>query len=193
MVYLFERLPPEIWQDIYSRLDYQSLIRLGRAYRFFQRTVDPQNAPWLDKLAFVMRAEKDFAQHFPRYIQGQEHPGNFACYRCWRVRVPEYFDVKQPHTVHLDHNGRYIKILDDHKDQWPHGKPQGTSVVTLRRFCIECGVRDGIHAPGDLLETRMGQEFWVCSCRTVWPKPSVLKCNDCGTNCPFKATSRRKS
>lgn len=184
----FQRLPTEILLGIFHQLDYQSLIYLAGSDRFLHQAVDPQIATSFDKLAFVMRAERDFPQNFPRYIQGQEHPGRFACYSCCRVRGPEHFDLKQPHTVIMDSQGELWRNDDEGGNR---ERPEKGTVLTLRRFCIECGVRDGIHRPSDLLETRTGQELWVCNCRKVWPKPAYLRCDNCGSNCRF--TSRRKS
>ena len=59
-------------------------------------------------------------------------------------------------------------------------------LVNLRRFCIDCGVRAGLHAPGDLLYTRSGQRLWLCRCRVVWELPACLKCPRCLGDCPLR-------
>lgn len=191
----FERLPPELQRDILSRLDYQSLIALSCVNRYFHQTVDPARiASPEDKFAFVMHAENYFPRHFPVVVQGQERPGNFACYACFRVRGPAHFDAEQPHTILVNERGERVPE--------PQGRgggkgasaralpPPGCRYVTLRRFCIECGVRHGLHQPGDSLFTKLRQELWVCGCRMVWQKPTCLKCTRCGGDCPLRAKAK---
>ncbi|KAI5457948.1 hypothetical protein BGZ63DRAFT_416418 [Mariannaea sp. PMI_226] len=175
---LFERLPNEIQRLIFSSLDYQSLILLSTTSRHFHRNVSPQEmADPLDKFEFVMKAAKDFPQHRPSE-KGQDHqPGNFECYICYRVRRPEYFDILQPQSTYIDAHGRVVS------DREP---AVGDRLVPLRRFCIECGVKCGLHAPFDCLTTRTGLDLWVCRCRMVWQKPTCLKCPDCGGSCPLR-------
>ncbi|KAH7133426.1 hypothetical protein B0J13DRAFT_101714 [Dactylonectria estremocensis] len=173
-----ERLPEELQRLVISRLDYQSLILLSTVNRHFHRTVNPQAlASQLDKLEFVMRAAKDFPQHRPSE-KGQDHqPGNFECYICFRVRMPEHFDTLQPHSAYFDLYGRVVS------GRAPCPKDR---LTPLRRFCIECGVKYGLHAPSDCLTTKTGQDLWVCRCRKVWQKPGCLRCPDCGGSCPLR-------
>ena len=190
----FERLPPELQREILSRLDYQSLIALSCVNRYLNQTVDPAAlAAPEDKFAFVMRAENYFPRHFPVVIQGQERPGNFACYACFRVRGPAHFDAEQPLSIWVNERGERVPE--------PQGRgrgkggallppPPGCREVTLRRFCIECGVRHGLHRPGDSMFTKLRQELWVCDCRMVWQKPTCLKCTRCGGDCPLRAKAK---
>ncbi|KAM5342840.1 hypothetical protein ACJ41O_013806 [Fusarium nematophilum] len=173
-----ERLPMELQSHIFSDLDYQSLIYLSSVNRHFHRVVDPQHmAKPADKFQFVIRAAKDFAQHRPSE-KGKDHrPGNFECYICFRVRAPEHFDVLQAPTTYFDPHGRVVS------DREPG---PGDRLIALRRFCIECGVRHGLHAPLDSLTTKTGQDLWLCHCRKVWQKPDCLRCPECGSGCPLR-------
>ncbi|RSL52744.1 hypothetical protein CEP54_010754 [Fusarium duplospermum] len=175
---LLERLSPELQLLIMSELDYQSLIFLSTVNRHFHRLIDPgRMADPADKFQFVMRAAKDFPQHRPRE-RGREHkPGNMECYICFRVRTPEHFDVLQAPTACFDPHGRVVS------DREPE---PGDRVVALRRFCIECGVKHGLHAPLDCLTTKAGQFLWVCQCRRVLRKPDCLQCSECGSTCPLR-------
>ncbi|PKS08664.1 hypothetical protein jhhlp_004717 [Lomentospora prolificans] len=160
----FERLPPELQREIFSYLDYQSLIALSCVNSYLHRTVNPQTAPIEDKFAFVMRAENYFPKHFPVVVQGQERPGNFACYICFRVREPVHFDAEQPHSIYVNERGEKVRSLPKAtpNDNSNGGPASSTThrLVTLRRFCIECGVRHGLHAPGDSIFTKLRQELW---------------------------------
>ncbi|KAF7563245.1 hypothetical protein G7046_g889 [Stylonectria norvegica] len=140
---LIERLPQELRRLVFSNLDYQSLIYLSTLNRHLHQSIVPQDiADPADKFEFVIRAAKDFPQHRPSE-KGQDHnPGNFECYVCFRVRAPEHFDVLQPQSAYFDTQGRVVT------DREPG---QGDRMCMLRRFCIECGVKEGLHAPFDCL------------------------------------------
>ncbi|KAH6879830.1 hypothetical protein B0T10DRAFT_412782 [Thelonectria olida] len=174
---LLERLPNELQRLVFSSLDYQSLIFLSTMNRHFHRTINPPKmADPIDKFQFVMRAAKDFPQHRPSE-RGQDHqPGNFECYICFRVRKPEYYDVLQRQSVYVDIYGQVVSGREPRAGDRP---------APLRRFCIECGVKYGLHVPFDSLTTMTGLDLWLCTCRVVWPKPSRLKCPDCGESCPL--------
>ncbi|KFH46434.1 hypothetical protein ACRE_027520 [Hapsidospora chrysogenum ATCC 11550] len=173
-----EMLPLEIQRIIFSGLDYQALISLSATNRFYNQTIDPQAmADPLDKLQFVMRAAKDFPQHRPSEKGQDYHPGNFECYVCFRVRSPDCFDVLQAQYAYVDRLGHVVR------DREP---TRLDTLVPLRRFCIECGVRSGLHVPSDCLTTKTGRDLWVCRCWRVWPKPGVLRCPDCSGDCPLR-------
>jgi hypothetical protein len=189
----FERLPAELRLKILTSLDYPTLLALAQANRFLHQAVNPQAVASLaSKFSFVMEAENHFSKHFPGVVQGQEHPGNYACYACFRVRGPAHFDAEQPHTIYVDEKGQRIReppkpqVSAASDGAGPEGIRLSARAVTLRRFCIECGVREGLHLPGDLLVTKLRQELWVCKCRVVWEKPTCLKCTRCGGDCPLR-------
>jgi hypothetical protein len=169
---------------ILSHMDYQSLILLSCTNRFFNQTVNPQEmADVSDKLQFVMRAAKDFAQHRPSEKTQDYHPGNFECYVCFRVRSPDCFDSYQAQFAYVDHKGYVVTDRD--------ARPGLDTLVSLRRFCIDCGVRTGLHTPSECLTTKTGRDLWVCRCRKVWPKPSVLRCPDCHGDCPLRPRKKQ--
>lgn len=178
-----EQLPRELQQMVFIHLDYQMLIRLSTVNRYFQQIIDPQRmASDADKIQFIMRAAKDFPQHRPSERGHDFRPGNFECYICFRVRSPENFDMLQPQSAFLDLRGCIVQ------DREPD--PRIDVKVMLRRFCIECGVKEGIHASFDCLTTRTGKDLWICNCRKVWSKPGYLRCPDCRGDCPLRP--RRK-
>ncbi|PHH60197.1 hypothetical protein CDD81_1977 [Ophiocordyceps australis] len=176
---LLERLPLNLQKLVFAHLDYQSLIHLSTMNRHFHSTVQPlKMASPADKAQFVMRAAKDFAQHRPSERGHDSRPGNFECYICFRVRSPEYFDTLQPLSAFFDAQGRLVH----------NRKPDARTdrFMMLRRFCIDCGVRQGLHAPLDCLTTRTGKDLWVCYCCKVWSKPVCLRCPDCKADCPLR-------
>lgn len=176
---IIERLPHELQHIVFSNLDYQSLIYLSTMNRYFQRTVDPQKmSTTTDKAQFVMRAAKDFPQHRPSEKGHDFRPGNFECYICFRVRSPDKFDMLQPQAAFVDIWGCIVR----HRDPDFRIDRQ----VMLRRFCIDCGVNEGIHAPFDCLTTRTGKDLWICRCPSVWSKPACLRCPQCRSSCPLR-------
>lgn len=175
---IIERLPAEVREIVFSYLDYQSLIFLSMVNRHFHHSVIPhQIASPLDKFSFIMRAAKDFPQHRSSETRKRHQPGNYECYYCFRVRAPEHFDVLQDTRAYFDPQGRVVS------GRCPG---PGDKLVELRRFCIECGIRTGLHQPSDCLETKTGQNLWVCNCRIVWQKPDCLRCPDCSSTCPLR-------
>lgn len=175
-----ERLPPRVQRRIFSHLDYASLIYLSTMNRHFQRAVDPQAmASPADKIRFVLQAAREFPQHRPCERGPDFRPGNFECYACFRVRGPEHFDALQRQHAHVDAAGRLV--LDR-----PPRPDAGDRPVSLRRFCIQCGVALGLHAPLDCLTTKTGLDLWVCRCRLVWTKPGCMRCPTCAADCPLR-------
>lgn len=175
---LLERLPNEVKAMVFSLLDYQALILLSTTNRHFQQVIQPAAmASPSDMAQFVLRAAKDFPQHRPSE-KGQDHrPGNFECYTCFRVRSPDHFDTLQAASVFVDAHGAVVRGRER--------RPTDREVM-LRRFCIECGVAQGLHEPFDILSTKTGRDLWVCLCRRVLAKPSVMRCMDCGADCPLR-------
>ncbi|KAF5710153.1 f-box domain-containing protein [Fusarium mundagurra] len=150
---LLERLPNDVQKLIFSNLDYQSLIFLSMVNRHFHRTVDPPRMATLqDKFELVMRAAKDFPQHWASEKKKDQRPGNLECYWCFRVRSPQHFDVLQANTAYFDPQGRFIPEQE--------AGPQDR-LMPLRRFCIGCGVKAGLHAPSDCIVTRTGLDLWT--------------------------------
>lgn len=174
-----ERLPLELQQMIFSNLNYQSLIFMSMTNRHFNQTVKPQEmADPIDKFQFVMHAANNFEQHRPKE---KEWWGNFECYICYRVRSQDHFDALQSLTAYFDSKGRLVT-----------GRPPGPgdTLYSLRRFCIDCGIKEGLHAPYDSLTTRRGDDLWVCLCRRVRSKPGCMRCKRCGADCPLRPKQR---
>ncbi|KAL2271014.1 hypothetical protein VTJ83DRAFT_385 [Remersonia thermophila] len=65
---------------------------------------------------------------------------------------------------------------------------------SLRRFCIDCGLRLGIYEPGDLVEVHRPPEdkpndaIWVCGCYELKHRADEAQCRACGHNCPFSTS-----
>ena len=178
-----QNLPADLQRMIFLEMDYQSLIFLSATNRYFNRAVNPQAlADPDDKLEFVMRAAKDFPQHRPNEKANEYNPGNLECYICFRVLLPDRFDTMQATSIYMDRNNYVVR------DRCP--EPGEDKLVMLRRFCIECGVRTGLHVPSDCLTTKTGRDLWVCRCRRVWPKPGILRCPECGGDCPLRPKRR---
>lgn len=200
---ILERLPPELLGEVTSQLGYGDLIALSQASRRLRAAVDPSRAPAAEKFAFVLRAEKDFARNAAS--------GSFACYVCYRVRGPAYFadSLSQPLTARCrtsaaasrrgsgisaggssgEPGGSSVTGVDPNDDEDEGPRREEVKVVALRRFCIECGVREGLHEPGARICTRLGEDRWVCWCQ---PRPKVhdydvaLRCVGCQRTCPLR-------
>ncbi|KAF5983369.1 f-box domain-containing protein [Fusarium coicis] len=152
---LLERLPNDVQRLIFSDLDYQSLIFLSMVNRHFHRTVDPQRIATLrDKFELVMRAAKDFPQHWASEKKKDQRPGNLECYWCFRVRSPQHFDVLQANTAYFDPQGRLIPEQEAGPQDW---------LMPLRRFCIGCGVWTSGFADADVC----GRNPTACSVQTA--------------------------
>ncbi|KAI1342799.1 hypothetical protein F5Y15DRAFT_428757 [Xylariaceae sp. FL0016] len=161
-----DALPQDVLDRILRHVPYETALFLPAVSRRWRERANPLLAPLETCIAFVLRAERDFATHTPdkattkRQQQQQQQRSNelrqgqgqgtgqlgqhqrytgwgLGCYTCFRVRPAPYFAVDQP-----------LQALQE-------DPASGTrAYVFLRRFCIECGVRTGLHKPGDLMETR---------------------------------------
>ncbi|EJP62042.1 uncharacterized protein BBA_08966 [Beauveria bassiana ARSEF 2860] len=100
----FRILGDDVQRIIFSHLDYQSLIFLSQTSHHFHQMARPELADQQDQLQFVMRAEKEFKQHFPN----EKSPGNFACYFCYRVLQADSFREDQAHEAFLDCDGSFV-------------------------------------------------------------------------------------
>ncbi|KAL5622098.1 hypothetical protein BROUX41_006043 [Berkeleyomyces rouxiae] len=207
----FDKLPRELNDMIFSLLDYKSLISLSQVNTSLNRIVDPQVAPAADKFAFVMAAENYFPRHWPKFTDDEEHPGNFACYSCFRVRGPEHFEeteldldedneeeIDSPSEDGSEHTEIRDRRLDaDPTSQSPDLAPTKESASTpspstahesgtdtLRRYCIDCGTHQGLHRSGLHLTTKANQKLWICSCRRICQTASEASCPECHQACP---------
>ncbi|EJP61157.1 uncharacterized protein BBA_09903 [Beauveria bassiana ARSEF 2860] len=135
----FRTLGDDIQRMIFSHLDYQSLIFLSQTSHHFHQMARPELADQQDQFQFVMRAEKEFKQHFPN----EKSPGNFACYFCYRVLQADSFREDQAHEAFVDCDGSFVLDV----------KPENAakySTVQLRRYCKTCGCKNGFDSFRDI-------------------------------------------
>ncbi|KKA26781.1 hypothetical protein TD95_003156 [Thielaviopsis punctulata] len=192
---VFERLPAEINDMIFSHLDYKSRISLSQVSRFMNRSVNPQLAPFQDKFSFVMNAELNFRRHWPVICEDDEddngdiheHPGNFACYVCFRVRGPNHFDDHQKEAYYLPPQALSTQSPPLSGKQFvvaPTAAVPQAQPTVLRRYCIDCGIHFGLHKPGDVIITKDQKELRVCACRRTGPNTSEKQCLHCQNSGP---------
>ncbi|KAK3310733.1 uncharacterized protein B0T15DRAFT_47216 [Chaetomium strumarium] len=66
----------------------------------------------------------------------------------------------------------------------------------VRRFCIDCGLRNRWYRPGDVIELRKplerGQGYWVCRCWKFHLRPDAVRCEDCSAHIPLSTRARRR-
>ena len=158
-------LPSNILSIICSYLDYQSLIYLSTTNRAFHRSIDPValSNPY-DRMAFIMRAARDFPQHRP----STTNAGNFECYVCYRVRGYRYFARNQRHRAWFDQYGNLVNDYQDHSEHHERN---------LRRYCYECGIKTGLETPDNVLSLMSGTDVWICLCGQMFDNTiSVSPC-----------------
>lgn len=65
----------------------------------------------------------------------------------------------------------------------------------VRRFCVDCGLKDGFYLPGDLIEVHKPAErngaAWVCGCWELRWRPTTVDCPTCGAYIPLSAPQRQ--
>ncbi|KAI1209184.1 uncharacterized protein F4807DRAFT_427491 [Annulohypoxylon truncatum] len=163
-----ELLPQNVIDRICSYIPYENLLWLYQQSRGVHRIVDPHLAPYETKASFVLRAERDFFQHY------SAKPPNLGCYHCARVLPAAMFASNQPLQALLR------ATASDEE-----------TVVNLRRFCIYCGIQSGCHKPGDELNTRTGGRYWICDCLYIL-NDVTPGCKDCRARCPLVPRGRVK-
>ncbi|KAK2061432.1 hypothetical protein LY76DRAFT_367139 [Colletotrichum caudatum] len=137
---------------------------------------DPLYATESCKLAFLIQVEKQWGEN-PKTSWGedsevQEH----ACYRCYTLQPKAAFEEKPHHVLVSPHGLRFVHA--DTKD--PIAVRRGESL--LRRFCIECGVRDGLYPNTELVTSMTNDKWWLCECRRLhWKSPDAphVECRRC--------------
>ncbi|KAI2472604.1 hypothetical protein F4781DRAFT_344692 [Annulohypoxylon bovei var. microspora] len=161
-----ELLPQNIIDRICGYIPYENLLWLYQESRALHRMIDPHLAPYETRASFVLRAERDFFQHY------SAKPPNLGCYTCSRVLPAGMFASNQPLQALLR-----ATPLDEEM------------IVNLRRFCVYCGIQSGCHNPGDELNTRVGGRFWLCDCLNILADVTP-GCKDCGARCPLVPRGR---
>ncbi|OHE99844.1 hypothetical protein CORC01_04745 [Colletotrichum orchidophilum] len=116
----------------------------------------------------------------------------YGCYRCHTVKpeaafekLPDYFVVSSSGCI----VGRYAgKAADGDKEQ-SRLPTLRSGEGLLRRFCIECGVRDGLYEKRKLI-TSLTEERWsICDCRRLHWVPSnesYIECEHCLVKSAFR-------
>ncbi|KAK8075203.1 hypothetical protein PG997_009866 [Apiospora hydei] len=100
----------------------------------------------------------------------------FACYNCMTLKDPFEFEVNQAGKV------QRMDVV---------GHPEDT----LRRVCIDCGIRIGLYQPGRVIHRKQGPCCWVCHCRRANEKVESLtaneslRCDGCGMTQSFSAST----
>ncbi|TQN64966.1 hypothetical protein CSHISOI_10457 [Colletotrichum shisoi] len=100
----------------------------------------------------------------------------YGCYRCYTLQPEAAFEAKPPSLV-LHPCGR-LTIHDNRQDLPVFRKGERL----LRRYCIECGVRDGLYPDQALVTSMTDQRWWVCECRRthlVPPSDLDIECRRC--------------
>ncbi|KAI1136087.1 hypothetical protein F5Y05DRAFT_392884 [Hypoxylon sp. FL0543] len=156
-----ELLPQDVIDRICGYLPYETLIWLHLESKVLYKIIDPYLAPYETKVSFVLRAERDFKQHYSL------NPPNLGCYMCFRVLPARVFASNQPLQALL---------RTPTSDEQP--------LVNLRRFCIYCGIRSGCHNAGDELNTRTRERFWLCDCLNILSDKTPA-CKNCRTLSPL--------
>ncbi|KAI1400601.1 hypothetical protein F4819DRAFT_460911 [Hypoxylon fuscum] len=157
----FETLPQDILGKICRYVPYEDLLRLYQLSKTLHVIINPHLAPYETIISFVLRAERDFRQHYRR------NPPNSGCYMCYRVLPAEVFARDQVQQARIR--------TSPFEEQ---------SVVNLRRFCICCGIQSGCHGRGDSLITQTGIQYWLCDCLHVLGE-KTSGCGDCRMLCPI--------
>jgi hypothetical protein len=77
--------------------------------------------------------------------------------------------------------------------------PVNGTKISLPRYCMECGVRDGLHIPGELYSTwasegarKPDRRVWICECVNVPPRDRIhdlIKMDYC-ERCSARASFR---
>ncbi|KAK1585266.1 uncharacterized protein LY79DRAFT_274982 [Colletotrichum navitas] len=139
---------------------------------------DPQYATESCKLAFLIQVEIQCGRE---ESEGQQH----ACYRCYTLKPKGAFEDKPHHIIVSPHGG--LSMYAYTTQDLPVIR-QGESI--LRRFCIECGVRDGLYPSTELVHSMTGDRWWVCECRHLhWisPPESYVRCRRCLAKSGFRS------
>ncbi|GJD04888.1 hypothetical protein ColKHC_13713 [Colletotrichum higginsianum] len=100
----------------------------------------------------------------------------YGCYRCYTLQPEAAFEAKPPSVI-LHPCGRLT--IHDNKQDLPVFR-KGERL--LRRYCIECGVRDGLYPDKALVTSMTDQRWWVCECRRthlVSPSDFDIECRRC--------------
>ncbi|WQF76993.1 hypothetical protein CDEST_02007 [Colletotrichum destructivum] len=134
------------------------------------------------------KQEKDTMQDNTNTGEGQKPPmSQYGCYRCYTLQPEAAFEAMPPHVV-VSPCGRLT--MHEGKNDLPAFQE---GQYLLRRYCIECGVRDGLYPDNALVESMTNQKWWVCKCRRIhWvaPNESFVECGFCLGKSAFRSVER---
>jgi hypothetical protein len=87
------------------------------------------------------------------------------------------------------HNSYYLPSLSRHRDPQPLPSPNRPIIRALGSFCLMCGVERGLYRAQDglIIETKIGETWWVCRCEELWDETKVDRCMNCCMNKPFSS------
>ncbi|OTB19495.1 hypothetical protein K445DRAFT_8529 [Daldinia sp. EC12] len=162
-----EYMPQDIINRISQYVPYENLIYLSWVSKSLYGMVDPYLAPHETKLAFVVRAERDFYRHYSGLYP------NLGCFMCFKVLPAGLFACDQPLRAELR-----TSAMDE------------PVVVDLRRFCVGCGIQLGLHKAGEEFTTRTGGRFWICNCLCILGEQELV-CKGCSAVCQLKPKKTR--
>lgn len=108
-----------------------------------------------DRYSWPVAEKADFvnkAQHWDRHnittVNRRRRPHTYqdvinghACFRCYRVLPRENFSLSKTAR----------KFAKSNYYHWKPGHPE--------RYCMDCGIKDGIYKPGDTLQFALGELF----------------------------------
>ncbi|WYZ43853.1 hypothetical protein EsH8_VII_000289 [Colletotrichum jinshuiense] len=186
--HFYYSMSPRLRHKILDQIDECSLNELMRGNHWLQQNFDPSKAPIPFKTAFLMWVERhlickgqsDDGQERKQAVVLEEYQTvDLACYRCFTPRSYMAFDSNPPD---------YAERLDGSVYKCKVGDTIRTPDFALRRFCIDCGVKDGFYREKDLITSMTRGKWWVCRCQQYhWYN---VPCGECRCIGPFTQPER---
>ncbi|KAJ2894639.1 hypothetical protein MKZ38_007364 [Zalerion maritima] len=167
-------------------LESEGLDRFPRTEEWIWGGVAPQYGDW--RIVDVKHPPEPDDQNKKR---GPNNPNNVQKRDFW-----------QRSDINIPFPPDFVPGSGARRRWWPGGKPPSETVILfLRRFCMDCGARAGVHAIKDkitlhgITKSAKGDgstdkaDRWVCGCRKV-QKFCSLVCDTCGQSCTFTPPPR---
>ncbi|KAL0934739.1 uncharacterized protein CTRU02_209330 [Colletotrichum truncatum] len=151
----FQKVPPEIRDIILKDMDCHTMLSLLRANPWFHTIINASKFATETLVAHIMDLERSETE-------------NLGCFVCYNMRPRAEFGHNQPTTAIKYSDGR----LEPYDDDEPASVPKSARTVSLRRFCMSCGVQVGMHRRGNRLISMAGNHHWVCYCQTLRAIPN---------------------
>ncbi|GKT65080.1 hypothetical protein ColTof3_12419 [Colletotrichum tofieldiae] len=184
-------MSPDARQSVFESI---KDTRLDGEERWRDQRYNPIYATEACKIAFLIQAElKDPDDSRQDGLEGGKKKSKveepemreYACYRCYTLQPKAAFEDKPPPIV-VSSCGR-LNMHDGARDL-PAIRQQGGRL--LRRYCIECGIKDGLYPNRALITSMSGDKWWVCECRHLhWVPPNepYIECRRCLVKSGFRA------